>query len=137
MKQTILRGVGGLALVYLAGPMLLLAYGIQRWVAASTSDWRDGWASVRAFSVIFGLLYLISLVFLLLLLPPFAAQEHLLKPFWQHLSQVVAASIFPPDINHIMIRWPASAKLTKKYDVPYNWLLREVPSSVRGICVLL
>jgi hypothetical protein len=105
MKRNILSGVGSLALVYLAGPMLLLAYGIKRWAAASTSDWRDGWASVRAFSTIFGLCYLISLVFLLLLLPPFTAQEHLLKPFWQHLSLVVVSSVFPPDIDHIVIRW--------------------------------
>ena len=106
MKQNMLRGVGSLTLVYLVGPLLLLAaYGIQRWATASTWEWRERWANIRAFSVFFSIFYIICLVLLLLLLPPFAKQEHLLKPVWQHTSLLIASSLFPPGLNHFWIRW--------------------------------
>jgi hypothetical protein len=121
MKRSTISILGGLALVYLAGPpVLVLAYGIQRWVAASTSDWRDGWASVRAYSVIFAVFYMICLALLLLLLPSFAAQEHLLRPFWQQVSRLVASSLLPPGLNHIWVRWLFTLPLA-----PWGALLME------------
>ncbi len=133
-------GLMGLVLVYFTGPLPLVAYSIQRWAVASRWDWRDRWASVRAFSVIFGLFYLVCLVFLLLLLPPFAAQEHMIAPIFQHVSTLVASSIFPPGIQNILVRWmfaqlmaPALALFMERRDPrsgPYSYTRVELPGEI-------
>ena len=133
-------GLLGLTLVYLAGPLPLVAYGIQHWAASSRWDWRDRWASVRAFSVLFGLFYLISLVLLLLLLPPFATQGHLIAPTFSHISQIVASSIFPPGVQNILVRWayaqplaPILALIMERRDprsAPYHYLRVELPGEI-------
>ena len=116
----------GLVVIYLTGPLLLVAYGIQRWATASTWDWRDRWASIRVWSVVGSLCFALLVM---LFLPPFRVQAYAIASLWQHVPLLGPFSLWPPGIDTMVARWllalplaPITA-LLMEHASPRSWSL--------------
>jgi len=92
----------GVLFLYVLGLLPFVAYGLQRWAAASRWDWQDRWASVRAFAVCGGVFFALIGSLLVVPVPLFRVMLHVLQA---HLPLLGAFTLIPLRIANMPARW--------------------------------